>query len=130
VAAFRNVTANEQGLFRITDIPPSVLPPGRYDVRVKGSHTLTALSRGVTFPGPVGPNEDPASVAVHLGSLRSGDIDGNNIVDNLDLLALKTSFGRLTGDAGFNDNADFNRDRMVDVQDFSMLSRNFNRRGE
>jgi Dockerin type I domain len=127
VAVFRSVTTDEQGLFRITDIPPSVLPPGQYDVRVQGRRTLATLSQGVTFPGPSGM---PAAVSVNSGNLRGGDIDGNNIIDNLDLLSLKASFGRLAGETGFNDNADLNRDGVVDAQDFSSMSRSFNQRGE
>jgi hypothetical protein len=72
----------------------------------------------------------PAAVSVNSGNLRGGDIDGNNIIDNLDLLSLKASFGRLAGETGFNDNADLNRDGVVDAQDFSSMSRSFNQRGE
>jgi hypothetical protein len=130
VAVFHDVTTDEQGLFRITDIPPSVLPPGKYDLRVNSRSTLATLSPGVTFPVPGNSNIAPAPVPVNLEGLRDGDIDGNNIVDHLDLLALKASFARLTGETGFNGNADFNGDRVVDAQDFSSLARNFNRRGE
>jgi len=84
----------------------------------------------VNFPGPSGPNQAPALLTASLESLLGGDVDGNNVVDNLDLVALKSSFARLTGEAGFNGNADFNDDRVVDAQDFSRLSWNFNQRRE
>lgn len=130
MAVFRNVITDEQGIFRITNILPSVLPPGKYDLRIKGLHTLATLSPGVTLSSSSGPNQAPAPVSVSLENLLGGDVDGNNIVDSRDLLALKASFAKLTGETGFNGNADFNGDQVVDVQDFSSLSRNFNRRGE
>lgn len=99
-------------------------------MRIKGRHALATLSPGVAFSGPNGPNQAPAPISASLESLLGGDVDGNNIVDSLDLLALKASFARLTGETGFNGNADFNEDRVVDAQDFSSLSRNFNQRGE
>jgi hypothetical protein len=46
LAVFHNVTTDEQGIFQIADIPPSVLPTGKYDLRIKGRHALATLSRG------------------------------------------------------------------------------------
>lgn len=127
VATFRKVTTDSQGAFQVTDIAPTLLAPGVYDLRVKGRRTLSSIAAGVTVPvaGAV-----PSISPVTLGALREGDLDGNNIVDDADLLELESSFGTLETQAGFNTDTDFNGDKVVDVLDFSRLAQNYGERGE
>jgi hypothetical protein len=69
-------------------------------------------------------------VSISISSLRDGDIDGNNSVDQADLDALKASFGRLDSESVFNTNADFNGDSAVDVLDFTRLAQSFGSSGD
>jgi hypothetical protein len=46
-------------------------------------------------------------------------------VDITDYTLLSASFGKTTGQTGFNQNADFNTDGVVDISDYSILSTNF-----
>jgi hypothetical protein len=130
-ATFHNVALDSQGHFRITDIAPSLLSPGVYDLRVRSRGTLARLAPSVTVPpaGALGVAA-PAMGSITLEGLWAGDIDGNNVVDQADLLELQAGFGLLEGQPGFNADADFNGDGVVDVLDFSILARSFGRRGE
>jgi hypothetical protein len=54
-----------------------------------------------------------------------GDINGDWHVDVADLLILAASFGRRTGDPGFDARCDFNADDAVDVSDLLILAGNW-----
>jgi hypothetical protein len=54
-----------------------------------------------------------------------GDVDGDGLVDVLDLLWLVDSFGTCVGDTGFIPACDFNRDGCVDVGDLLTIVVNF-----
>jgi hypothetical protein len=59
--------------------------------------------------------------------LRSpaGDDDGDSYINLTALLIFATSWGRPTGDPGFNPACDFNADGFVDVADLLALARNW-----
>ena len=130
LAIFYDVGADAGGIFRIPDVSPSVLPSGTYDVRVKGRNTLARLVPEITIPEAVSDGIGPTVVTIFPGELRDGDIDGSHAVDRLDILALKAGFGRLAGQAGYDDRADFNQDNLGDSQDFSRLAANYPSRSE
>ena len=117
---------DSEGHFQIRDIPATLVPPGVYDLRIRGESTLSSLDSGVAIPS----GSSPSVTTVSPERLRQGDIDANNLVDDLDLEALKASFGKLEIDDGYNPIADFNRDKVIDGQDFSRLAQNFGARGE
>jgi hypothetical protein len=129
-ATFHNVPLDSQGHFRITDVAPSLLPPGVYDLRVRSRGTLARLAPSVTVPPAGVLGVAAAMVSITLDGLWAGDIDGNNVVDQADLVELQAGFGLLEGQPGFNAGADFNGDGVVDVLDFSILAQSFGRRGE
>lgn len=130
LATFREVATDATGQFNITDLSPSLIPPGIYDLRVDSRRTLPRLVQGVTVPAAARPG-GPAPVAlISLKSPPDGDIDGNNQIDQGDLTALTASFGRLAVEPEFNSNADFNGDSWVDVLDFARLARNFGQAGD
>jgi hypothetical protein len=54
-----------------------------------------------------------------------GDVEGDGLVDVVDLLYLVDSFGTLSGDASFDPWCDFNEDGAVDVVDLLTLVENF-----
>jgi hypothetical protein len=51
-----------------------------------------------------------------------GDADGDGVVTCDDLLIVKASMGKRTGQAGFDARADVNRDGVVDIRDVSTVS--------
>ena len=126
IATFYDVLADANGMFRVPDLSPSVLPAGTYDLRVKGRHTLADLVPNIKIPAPASNSPEPTVVNIAPRQLRDGDIDSDHIVDRLDLLALKDTFGRLAGSPGYDDRADFNQDSLVDSQDFSRLAQSYN----
>ena len=130
LATFNDVRVDANGIFRIPDLPSSVLPMGTYDLRVKGRNTLAGLVPNITIPATAPNSTGPTVVNIAPGQLRDGDIDGNHIVDQVDLLALKDSFGRLAGSPGYDDRTDFNQDNLVDSQDFSSLAQSYNRQSD
>ncbi len=89
---------------------------GTYDVRVKNFHTLSNLRQSVMLA--------PGSNSVHLGELREGDANGDNVVDIDDFGVLKYNYG--TVDSA----ADFNQDGIVDIDDFGWLKENFGQMGD
>ncbi|GEM_PF-1742777 len=103
----------------------SGITPRTYDITVKSSHTLLNVKRNVVISSP--------STLVNMGTLLEGNakentVDDAIVIDILDFSALSASFNKQLGvDAGYNANADFNRDGIVEILDFSLLSTNFNK---
>lgn len=56
-------------------------------------------------------------------SILVGDANGDGVVACDDLVVIKASMGRRTGQAGFNPRADVNKDGVVDIRDLSMASK-------
>jgi hypothetical protein len=90
-----------------------MVPPGTYDIRVKGFTELkNELSNVVVAaPGPVN---------VNLGTLIEGDTNNDNVVDEQDISTLIANFDSLSAR-----NCDFNSDGVADEQDISILISKF-----
>ena len=127
LATFYNLSPDGLGRFRITDIAPSLLPQGVYDLRVQSPGSLTSVIPGVALPSPE--SSLPSSPNFQV-SLRGGDTDGNNVVDSLDLASLKASFGKLEGEKGYSRLSDLSGDGVVDGMDFSRMAQNLGERSE
>lgn len=97
------------------------LLPGTYNVRVKGSHTLSTVTSVTVTTG---------TNNFTLGTLREGDANNDNTVSLSDFSLLASSFGRATGEAGFDARADFNGDGIVQLNDFSLLASNYSQSGQ
>jgi len=83
-----------------------------------GSHTITALYGGDQH------NEASASASVSVSIVAvPGDVNGDGVVDCLDLELVKAAFGTKTGQPGFNPAADVNHDGVVNVLDLSYVAR-------
>ena len=54
-------------------------------------------------------------------SLLTGDISGDNIVDNTDMTLLRDAFNNRAASGGYDPRADFNKDGSVDSTDFGLL---------
>jgi len=83
-----------------------------------GSHTISALYSGDQH------NEASASTSVSVSVIAvPGDVNGDGVVDCLDLDLVKAAFGTKTGQAAFNPAADVNHDGVVNVLDLSYVAR-------
>ncbi|MBM3941875.1 MAG: hypothetical protein FJ316_02915 [SAR202 cluster bacterium] len=123
LAVFHGVNPDIEGAFQIDDLSPALLPAGLYDLRVQRPGSLAVLAAGIKLPALPG-------AEVHFRHPPAGDLDGDNLVDAVDIQSLRASFGRQGGHAAFNPLADFNGDGLVDGQDFSLLARNYQKRGD
>lgn len=98
---------DERGNFTL-----SGLTPGVYNIRVKGSHTLSNFRSNVTLN--TGWNE------VDFGMLKEGDANNDNCVSIIDFSILANGFF-----PRFDPRADFNHDGVVNIIDFSLFRGNF-----
>jgi len=96
------------------------LLPGSYTVCVKNSHTME-ICQSVTLVAGDNP--------VDFGTLREGDANDDNCVLLVDFSILASTFGKCTGDAGFDARADFDGSGCVVLLDFSLLATNFGQCG-
>lgn len=90
------------------------LPAGAYQVWAKGSNTLAATAT-ITLS---------AAATINLGTLASGDVNNDNVVNIGDFSLLAASFGTTSGGP-----ADMNADGAVNISDFSLLAANFGAAG-
>jgi hypothetical protein len=111
-------TTDASGFFTV---PVSTLPNGDYFWRVKAPIYL-ASSGPVTLAG--------APVAnVEMGVQPAGDADNSNVVDAIDFTIVRSTFGKSSGQPGYDARADFDGDQAVGVTDFALLKGNFGRGG-
>jgi hypothetical protein len=100
----------------------SGLPVGTFDLYVKADGFLQIVAANQSLSA--GAN------AVNFGTLLAGDLDGNNQVDINDFTLFSPSFNSQTGDANYQQLADFNCDGFVDINDFTLFSPQFNTAGD
>jgi hypothetical protein len=120
------------------------VPSGVYTWRVKGpkylanASTISLLrapdaqslkdadsSNAVPSPSqPTAPN-----VNVEMGMMLTGDANNDNIVNALDFVIVKSSYGKSAGLPGYDDRADFTGDGVVNVLDFNIVKANFGSMG-
>jgi len=111
-----NVMTDTNGSFVVSGIAP-----GSYTIVMERSNALPVTKTNVVLI--VGNNP------VDMGSAKGGDADGNNLINITDFSILATSFGKSTGQVGFDARADFNNDGIVNISDFSMLATYFGQSG-
>ena len=94
--------------------------------------SVTSTSSATVAMGLVISESPPAGATVALKSAVSvvtssgplvGDVNGDGAVNCADLAIVKASFGKRTGQAGFDARADVNHDGMVNIVDLSTVSR-------
>ncbi|MEA1908201.1 MAG: hypothetical protein U9N43_04130, partial [Euryarchaeota archaeon] len=66
-----------------------------------------------------------ATVTAGTATELIGDINGDNIVNYIDLGMLGASYGLSLGDAGYNAAADLNGDNIVNYIDLGMLGAHY-----
>lgn len=128
---FNGLTPGYNGAFAIEYLPAEFSSGNTYDIRATGDGTLSYLYDNLRIESPANPGNDSVQVvSVTLGPLPSGDLNGDNLVNDIDLSRLTASFGREVRDGEIGALADFNSDGVVDGQDFSLMGTNYGRRGE
>ncbi|MDQ6708710.1 MAG: dockerin type I domain-containing protein, partial [Acidobacteriota bacterium] len=98
---------------------------------VKGNGYLAAKGQ-ITFEGPVEFLSDEVAIASMTGVTFKtpaaapsipGDVNGDGVVNCLDLLIVKQAFGARIGNPSYNPAADVNHDGVVDIRDLAFVSR-------
>jgi len=139
-----------EGPFRV--VPPQKIPgppdqpstaPNNFPIwqwDSNADHNAGYSSRSVTIikvnPLPAGTTDidvleagwayiDQAKIVVYgaLSPRPVGDLDDDGLVNCADISILKASFGKRTGQPGFNASADITKDGIVDVRDLAVVSR-------
>jgi hypothetical protein len=74
-------------------------------------------------PSDTQPQNDSDYVKFYVNSTRPLDLNGDGVINCADLAIVRASFGRKTGQAGFDPRADVNGDGVVNVLDLSAVAR-------
>lgn len=102
-----------------------------YLLTVKGYSTDGGRQQPVTFSGNVEPGSS-ISFALSYSSVSGssvalasipGDINGDGVVNCVDLDIVKASFGKKAGESGFDPRADVNLDGVVNILDLAAVAR-------
>jgi len=90
--------------------------------------TILPVGNGQTLAVKFTPNDTQdyntvsASVMINVTAVP-GDLNGDGVVNCADLAIIKASFGKKTGQAGFDPRADVNGDGVVNVLDLSAVAK-------
>jgi hypothetical protein len=112
---YTGMTTDNSGYFTV-----SAPGPGTYDWRVKNPQALANSGSATLGTG---------TTTVEMGTLREGDADDNNCVNAVDFGILRNSFGKSSGQPGYDPRADFSGDTAVNSTDFSLLRATFGQCG-
>ncbi len=104
------------GTFSLDNIPPAA-----YNLAIKGAKWLRKV---------VAVNTVSADVTNVSATLKAGDANDDNSVDNLDQSLVAAAYGSSTGDPDFDPRADLNNDGSVDNVDLALLSSNYGLTGD
>jgi hypothetical protein len=110
------VATNASGYFTVT----TGLPGGSYNWSIKGTLNLAGS-------GTLGLSASTTSV--EMGMMRAGDCTNDNVVSGQDFSTLKNTFGKSSGQPGYDGRADFNRDAVIGSTDFNLLKGSFGQGG-
>lgn len=113
----REMYANNKGEFSIDNITP-----GDYVLTIKNVHTLQLAAAITIAPGT-------ETVIKFKAPLLEGDANGDNQIDEADFTLLSKAFGTFQGGKGYNSVTDFNADAAISVLDFSLLAKNYDKKG-
>lgn len=110
-----SVTANNNGVADLGSVSANTIPPGMYDIAIKGLSHLRKVYPNQTFDGSASKN-----FSLLVPQLPAGDANptADNYVNSLDISYLALNL--YTSDL----RADLNRDTLVNSLDFTALLRN------
>ena len=130
LATFNNVRPDNNGDFAVRDLPTEFIQAGTYDLRATGDGILSYLYEDLRIHHSVQYSGNlPQVISVTVGPFSSGDLDGDNLINDNDLSLLESSFGKEVGETDSGPLPDFNADGVVDGQDFSLMAANYGTRG-
>ena len=86
-------------------------------------HTYGFYSIARDLVGNVEPRKSAAETTTTVEGKIPGDVNGDGVVNCADLAIVKASFGKKTGQPGFDPRADVNGDGIVNVLDLSTVAR-------
>ena len=89
------------------------LPDGYYQLRIPGGQIVDSYG----FPLDGNGDGQPGGDYVANFFVLQGDVNGDGVVDNNDMLAVNAVLGSRPGSSNWNPNADLNRDGMVTTSD-------------
>jgi hypothetical protein len=75
-----------------------------------------------SFNVPVIPNNSALQFATPIVKV-AGDVDGDGVVNCVDVAIVRASYGKRTGQSGFDPRADLNRDGLVSLADLTAVTR-------
>jgi len=105
-------------LFRLDPLTGALVPA----VSVSGSNVVGTVNPdglSVTFEGVA----HLSTVVAFVQNGVLGDVSGDETVNCADVALVRASFGKRTGQSGFDANADVTRDGIVNVVDLTIVSR-------
>jgi len=123
---FTSLTTDASGFFTV---PVGTLPAGGYNWRTKGpfggaNTSLNSTPGYLAVVATLTLSGAPAT-QVEMGTQPAGDVDGDNTVGLSDFNALRTSFGRLSTDPGYDGRTDYDGNSTIGLADFNLLKANF-----
>jgi hypothetical protein len=119
----RRIALGPNGEFALLHKVDAGMPlVGDFDISVKVSHWLRKTLGPITMSG--------TSVTGLYMLALNGDCDEDNEVTIGDFAIISASFGKSSGDPGFDPMADIDRNDEVDIGDFALMSGNFGALGD
>jgi hypothetical protein len=89
---------------------------------VNGRNVLEGSVSGI-LPGSTSSQFDLNYLGFYVGTTRPLDLNGDGLINCADLAIVKASFGKKTGQPGFDPRADVNGDGIVNVLDLSAVAK-------
>ena len=102
-----SVVASGSGMLVLSVITSPTTPPGSYTLVINGISSDGVRSHVATVP------------LVVMGI--TGDVNSDGVVGCDDVTAVRASYGKKVGQAGYNPSADFNGDGFVNIQDLQFV---------
>jgi len=88
-----------------------------------GNHVISARVEPIPYV-----ERDYTDNTLNDGTVQvglQGDINGDHVVNNQDLILLKQAYGAVPGAPNWNQNADLNYDLLIDAIDLDLLGKNY-----
>jgi hypothetical protein len=122
-------TTDPSGFFTVS---LGTLPAGTYNWRVKSAQagsTPTSYNPGFLSTAGTIPLSGAPITNVEMGLQLAGDCDNNDVVSASDFTILKATFGKASGQPGYDNRADFDGNQAITASDFTQLKANFGHSG-